>query len=89
MHEFFVSLTSGQPLESVEIEDFIHHAMRLRGTATSIQVKSIASQMMRVQAEAQSSIMWKVDMMALQVKKALATLNSDLKAARMLVCTKA
>ena len=52
-------------------------------------MKSIASQMMRVQAEAQSSIMWKVDMMALQVKKALATLNSDLKAARMLVCTKA
>ena len=30
MHEFFVSLTSGQPLESVEIEDFIHHAMRHR-----------------------------------------------------------
>ena len=28
VHEFFVSLTSGQPAESVEIEDFIHHAMR-------------------------------------------------------------
>lgn len=29
VHEFFVSLTSGQPAESVQIEDFIHHAMRL------------------------------------------------------------
>eukprot|EP00913_Durusdinium_trenchii_P014718 g13808.t1 len=61
VHEFFVSLTSGQPAETVEIEDFIHHAMRLRGTATSIQVKSIASQMMRVQSEAQEAMMWKAD----------------------------
>lgn len=116
-----MSLTSGQPAETVEIEDFIHHAMRrpgrehgrnsdehgrtgrkpnspkhvgchawwrllrlcrsalrqdasgrsschlrevfssfhatrLRGTATSIQVKSIASQMMRVQSEAQPDL---------------------------------
>ena len=29
VHEFFVSLTSGQPAESVAIDDFIHHAMRL------------------------------------------------------------
>ena len=28
VHEFFVSLTSGQQTETVEIEDFINHAMR-------------------------------------------------------------
>lgn len=84
VHEFFVSLTSGQPAESVEIEDFIHHAMRLRGNATSIQVKSIASQMMRVQSEAQSTMMWKLDTMTLQLRKALATLNTEVKASRFL-----
>lgn len=84
VHEFFVSLTSGQPAETVEIEDFIHHAMRLRGTATSIQVKSIASQMMRVQSEAQEAMMWKVDMMTHQLYKALASIKADVKPKRTL-----
>jgi len=84
VHEFFVSLTSGQQTETVEIEDFINHAMRLRGTATSIQVKSVASQMMRVQAEAHAAMMWKVETMAFQLRKAVAALNADVKASRFL-----
>eukprot|EP00438_Fugacium_kawagutii_P027500 Skav205609 [mRNA] locus=scaffold460:207730:211644:+ [translate_table: standard] len=84
VHEFFVSLTSGQPAESVQIEDFIHHAMRLRGNATSIQVKSIASQMMRVQSEAQETMMWKLDSMTGHFREALAKLNSEIKTSRFL-----
>ncbi|CAJ1355883.1 unnamed protein product [Effrenium voratum] len=71
VHEFFVSLTNGSPAEYVDIEDFIHHAMRLRGSATSIQVKSVATQMMRYQEEVQTALMWKVDSLAHQLRKLL------------------
>lgn len=39
VHEFFVSLTSGQPAESVEIEDFIHHAMRPGSIWAGLQLR--------------------------------------------------